>query len=491
MWDVLLKDYLKTLEAFEVVLQIRSLVLNYPKLVPGLEETILKIPDYSELLNFFANNFDQRIALCDGIIVPLPGMSEEYDVAEHQFAQVRMELNNYLLQQEKVLGICGVKYRDIGKEIFQMEIPANVAVPKEYMLMSKTKTAKRYWTPRVKELVTQYQEWEERRLGILRTIYAQILKNFAAKSSIWNKVVEVLGQLDCLLSLYKASDLMSYPKCRPSFARSARAAFRAKDLRYPCLSEEREAAFISNNVSLGTSDGDRDQRLILLTGPNMGGKSTLLRQTCLAVILAQVGCHVPASECHLAPVDRIFTRLGANDNIIAGQSTFMVELLDTARILREATPQSLIIIDELGRGTSTFDGMAIAHSTLLYLARVNQSIGMFATHYRPLAVDCANEPFVACQYMSCALDPSSCKVTFLYKLVPGISPKSYGMNVAMMAGLPTDLIEEAELIAESFERPACRAGLPYSSDKSKHLISLIVSHLCSTCVKSKFGDLQS
>ena len=384
-----------------------------------------------------------------------------------------------------------------------MEIPANVAVPKEYMLMSKTKTAKRYWTPRVKELVTQYQEWEERRLGrslfltlsysvgILRTIYAQILKNFAAKSSIWNKVVEVLGQLDCLLSLYKASDLMSYPKCRPSFARSARAAFRAKDLRYPCLSEEREAAFISNDVSLGTSDGDRDQRLILLTGPNMGGKSTLLRQTCLAVILAQVGCHVPASECHLAPVDRIFTRLGANDNIIAGQSTFMVELLDTARILREATPQSLIIIDELGRGTSTFDGMAIAHSTLLYLARVNQSIGMFATHYRPLAVDCANEPFVACQYMSCALDPSSCKVTFLYKLVPGISPKSYGMNVAMMAGLPTDLIEEAELIAESFERPACHAGLPYSSDKSKHLISLIVSHLCSTCVKSKFGDLQS
>lgn len=314
----------------------------------------------------------------------------------------------------------------------------------------------------------------------MRTIYARMLGSFDEKAPLWRAAVERVGELDCLLSLYKASDSMRHPKCRPILTSSDSASFEAKDLRYPCLTEEREATFISNDISLGAGNGgDDDPRLILLTGPNMGGKSTLLRQTCLAVVMAQVGCYVPASECRLSPVDRIFTRLGANDNIVAGQSTFMVELLDTARILREAGPHSLVIIDELGRGTSTFDGMAIAQSTLLYLTRVNRSIGLFATHYRPLAVDCAAEPRVSCQYMSCALEPSSRKVTFLYKLVPGISPKSYGMNVAMMAGLPTEVIDEAEAVAEKFDHSSHSSGNQDSLDAAKRLVNTILLRLCS------------
>jgi DNA mismatch repair protein MSH6 len=183
----------------------------------------------------------------------------------------------------------------------------------------------------------------------------------------------------------------------------------------------------------------------------MGGKSTLLRQVCLAVILAQIGCYVPASSFVLSPVDRIFTRLGANDNIMAGRSTFLVELLDTAKILREATSHSLVILDELGRGTSTFDGMAIAHATLLHLLRRQRPLALFATHYRPLAIDCQQETGVLCRYLDCATDPDSRRVTFLYKLTLGISPKSYGMNVAAMAGLPNDLLLEASKVADHFE----------------------------------------
>lgn len=240
------------------------------------------------------------------------------------------------------------------------------------------------------------------------------------------------------------------------------------ELRHPCITTDRLASFIPNDVRLGMvgeqqEGGNKaDERIVLLTGPNMGGKSTLLRQTCLAIIMAQVGCYVPARSCVLSPVDRIFTRLGANDNIIAGQSTFMVELMDTSRILRDAGPRSLVILDELGRGTSTFDGMAIAQATLLYLTRVNRPIGLFATHYRPLAVDLEREPGISCQYMSCALDAGDRRVTFLYKLTRGISPKSYGMNVAAMAGLPMAIIEEAEQVAERFD-----VGFLHSLDAAK------------------------
>lgn len=182
--------------------------------------------------------------------------------------------------------------------------------------------------------------------------------------------------------------------------------------------------------------------------------------------MAQIGCHVPASSATLTPVDRIFTRLGANDNILAGQSTFMVELTETARILQHATQRSLVILDELGRGTSTFDGLAIAQAVLAFLVDSARCMGLFATHYRQLAVDMQTDPRIMCAFMACDADNVKYRymlakpmyshflskhITFLYKLTPGISPKSYGMNVASLAGIPREIIDEAELVAQQFE----------------------------------------
>jgi DNA mismatch repair protein MSH6 len=206
--------------------------------------------------------------------------------------------------------------------------------------------------------------------------------------------------------------------------------------------------YIPNDTMLGGSDA----QLILLTGPNMGGKSTLLRQTCIAIIMAQLGCWVPAQECVLTPFDRIFTRIGANDNILAGQSTFMVELSETARILKEATPRSLVILDELGRGTSTFDGYAIAYAVLHHLATVTGCLGLFSTHYAALTEEFQHTPSIALMHMACMVDQEQRHVTFLYKLTPGCSPKSYGMNVAAMAGIPLDIVNKAQEAAHAFDK---------------------------------------
>ncbi len=181
------------------------------------------------------------------------------------------------------------------------------------------------------------------------------------------------------------------------------------------------------------------------------GKSTLLRQTCIAVIMAQIGCYVPAQKCRLTPFDRIFTRIGANDNIMAGQSTFMVELSETSKILKEATNKSLVILDELGRGTSTFDGYAIAYAVLYHLVTHVGCLGLFSTHYGTLTNEFDDHPLVALRYMTFYVDQETEQVTFLYKLAQGKCPESYGMNVARMANVPLSIVERAEKIAGEFD----------------------------------------
>lgn len=186
----------------------------------------------------------------------------------------------------------------------------------------------------------------------------------------------------------------------------------------------------------------------------MGGKSTLLRQVCLAVILAQLGADVPAEEFEFSPVDRIFVRMGAKDHIMAGQSTFLVELLETASMLSSATRDSLVVLDELGRGTATSDGQAIAHAVLEHLAHETGCRGLFSTHYHHLATDFESDPSVGLYHMACKVGTQIGgleEVTFLYKLAQGTCPKSYGVNVARLAGMPDTILERAAKKSAEFE----------------------------------------
>ena len=190
--------------------------------------------------------------------------------------------------------------------------------------------------------------------------------------------------------------------------------------------------------------------MLLVTGPNMGGKSTLLRQNCIAAILAQVGCHVPCASFKLTPVDRIFTRLGASDRILEGKSTFFVEMEETKNVIQFATHRSLAILDELGRGTSTFDGYSIAHAVLNYMINTIKCRALFSTHYHMLLDDFKVKPGVKSFHMSYKSTDDDNKITFLYKFVEGECPTSFGLNVARMAGIPKSILDRAKSKSAEF-----------------------------------------
>jgi len=220
-----------------------------------------------------------------------------------------------------------------------------------------------------------------------------------------------------------------------------------KQARHPCLVTMQHADQIPNDTHLG---GEKAS-LLLLTGPNMGGKSTLLRQTCLVAILAQIGCFVPCASCRLTPVDRIFTRLGASDAILAGQSTLFVELNEAAQVLLHASNRSLVILDELGRGTSTFDGTAIAHAVVHHLTSQIKCRALFATHYHSLVDEWKQNATVQLGHMSCLVENGGRDITFLYQLAAGSAPRSFGINVARLARLPEAVLALAARKSAAFE----------------------------------------
>jgi len=192
--------------------------------------------------------------------------------------------------------------------------------------------------------------------------------------------------------------------------------------------------------------------VLVVTGPNMGGKSTVLRQTCIAVVMAQLGCRVNATSCRMSPVDRIFTRIGSYDTILEGKSTLLTELEETAAVLAHGSRRSLAVLDELGRGTSTFDGAAIAAAVLEDLATRVGCMALFATHYHPVSHEAAQWKQVAPFHMAATLNEETQEMTFLYRFLPGLCPASHGHNVARLAGLPKSVLEEAVRRSTEFER---------------------------------------
>eukprot|EP01116_Phalansterium_solitarium_P014384 TRINITY_DN3201_c0_g1_i1.p1 TRINITY_DN3201_c0_g1~~TRINITY_DN3201_c0_g1_i1.p1 ORF type:complete len:1293 (+),score=371.32 TRINITY_DN3201_c0_g1_i1:91-3879(+) len=261
----------------------------------------------------------------------------------------------------------------------------------------------------------------------------------------WKLAIASIAKLDCLLSLAQTSFLSGLAMVRPEVS---------EPLDRPPFIELRQfinptmasaTTFIPNDVDMGFAAPP----IVLLTGANMGGKSTVLRSVCHNVILAQLGCFVPAERFALSPVDRIFTRLGASDEILRNQSTFMVEASETAAILHSATSRSLVIVDELGRGTATYDGYAIAYAVLSEFAD-NPCRLLFATHFHQLADDFKDHKFVQRLQMDSTVDDQG-GLVFLYSLVPGVAPKSFGTNVARMAGIDESVVREAETMATRFE----------------------------------------
>jgi DNA mismatch repair protein MutS len=273
-----------------------------------------------------------------------------------------------------------------------------------------------------------------------------------------------LGTLDVICALAETARLFGY--VRPVLNKTLRLVIR--DGRHPVLDQNlAEEKFVPNDTDL---EGER-MRLAIITGPNMAGKSTYIRQVALIVLMAQIGSFVPASSAEIGLVDRIFTRVGANDDLSRGQSTFMVEMNETANIVNNATERSLVILDEIGRGTSTFDGLSIAWSVAEFLHDKIKARTLFATHYHELTKLAEERKGVA--NFNVAVREWNEQIIFLRKIVPGGADKSYGIHVARLAGVPKEILDRAKDILSHLEKPNGAADVqkPKKSGRSKKVVS--------------------
>ncbi|GJQ12669.1 hypothetical protein GpartN1_g4460.t1 [Galdieria partita] len=338
------------------------------------------------------------------------------------------------------------------RESYQLEFSQSalekINIPNEFILMSQTCDKRRFWTPEIKQLVKKRNELLEAHTTSESSKFKKILRKFDDSAILWRDLAKIISELDALLSLAQTSRSSSGIMCRPEIIDSEKPHLLVEELRHPCLADLGDLyasgscrTFIPVSLKLGAAEGTS----FVIRGPNMGGKSTLLREICLAVILAQCGCFVPAKKFQFTLFDKIFTRMGASDAIGRGQSTFLLEVQEAAAVLNTATKSSLVVIDELGRGTSTYDGYAIAKAVLNDVSTRIGCLCFFSTHYHNLIHEKlpSNIRFFE---MQAEVDEEKKDITFLYSLKPssGSFVSSRGIYCAKMASLPEEVLVRAE-----------------------------------------------
>ncbi|XP_075984806.1 DNA mismatch repair protein Msh6 isoform X2 [Anticarsia gemmatalis] len=419
-----------------------------------------KYPDYRDTLKFFKEAFNQTEAEKEGRILPGEGVDQEYDNTLQLIKEIDEELKEYLKEQEKYFK-CRLNYVGTDKKRYQIEVPQSAATKagSDYNLEGARKGYKRFSTAETKDFLARMIAAEEQKTNVLKDLSRRIFEKFSTHYNQWETAVQCLSTLDILLAFTEFARQQSGDVCLPdvTYSENQKPYINIVEGRHPCIPIVND--FIPNDTQLGV-----EASLLLLTGPNMGGKSTLMRQAGLLTVLAHLGSYVPAQECSLSLVDRIFTRLGASDDIFSAQSTFLVEMNETAAIVTHATVHSLVLLDELGRGTSTYDGTAIASGVCVELARRGCRV-MFSTHYHSLVHHLADHPGIMLGHMACMVETDESTpdneddipeetITFLYKLSPGACPKSYGFNAARLAGVPKEITLKAHQISKNLEKEA-------------------------------------
>ncbi|MCC6193697.1 MAG: DNA mismatch repair protein MutS, partial [Burkholderiales bacterium] len=318
-------------------------------------------------------------------------------------------------------------------------------IPADYRRRQTLKNAERYITPELKAFEDRALSAQERALARERHLYEELLDQLAPAIPSLQDVAHALATLDVLANL--AERAVALGLARPGFAREPGIDIRGGR---HLVVERQVESFVPNDVLLG---GDR--RLLVVTGPNMGGKSTYMRQTAIIALLAYCGMFVPAASATIGPLDAIFTRIGAADDLAGGRSTFMVEMTEAAYIMNRATPESLVLIDEIGRGTSTFDGLALAWAIARRLAERNRSLALFATHYFELTAlaaelpGCANVHFDAAEHRD--------GIVFLHAVAEGPANRSYGISVAKLAGVPAETLKQAKAYLARLDQFSARS----------------------------------
>ena len=372
------------------------------------------------------------------------GVSEELDRYRSLTRDSKRHIAALEVRERERTGISSLKIRYNRVFGYYLEVTrANQErVPADYIRKQTLVNAERYVTPEIKELEEQILSAEERQVALEQRFFRELVERIAAEAAGLTALAAVVGAVDALAAFAEVAARQRY--VRPVMG-EAGGPIVLREGRHPVVEQASRDAFVPNDAEL---DAEGSQ-IVLLTGPNMGGKSTYLRQVALFVLMAQAGSFVPADEAVIGVVDRIFTRVGASDDLARGESTFMVEMIETANILRHATDHSLVILDEVGRGTATFDGLSLAWAIVEYLHEHSRPKTLFATHYHELTELASLLPRVVNRTM--AVKEWEERIVFLRRVVPGSADKSYGLHVARLAGLPDSVIERAGEVLANLE----------------------------------------
>ncbi|KAH9842529.1 muts domain V-domain-containing protein [Rhodofomes roseus] len=412
---------------------------------PLLNEIAAALPKLREPMRYILDNVNLKAAK-EGKMELLWADPDKYpniDVHTASIQVVESELVDELRKIRRTIKKPALQYTTVAGEEYLVEIgkSENRDIPINWQLVSSTRSVRRYHTPEVRAKLQERAQYKESLTAEANKAYQSFLQEITQKYyALFRDAVNKLAVGDCLLGLARVALQEGYVK--PEFVEDD-----VLDLvegRHPMVEVLRSDPFVPNTVSIG--GGQPSTKII--TGPNMGGKSSAVRMIALCAIMAQVGSYVPAQSMRLSPMDGILIRMGASDELARGRSTFMVEMQETSDIIQMATARSLVILDELGRGTATFDGMAIANAVLQHLVQHTKCRTLFITHYPRLAVDMerifpADVQNVHMGYTEETRIDGTREVTFLYRLTPGVTEESFGVECARLAGLPESILQEA------------------------------------------------
>ncbi|CAG5128814.1 unnamed protein product, partial [Candidula unifasciata] len=422
--------------------------LHVPAKSSLLQSLLCNIPEYLEDVSEFSSQINEKAAkendksnlFEDDSKFPVIGNRKD------EISKLEKLIQEHLREIRLTLKQPSLKYVTVNQIEFLAEVKNSQTdlVPSNWTLISSTKVVSRYHTPYVVEHYRKLNELREQLILDVNVCWQEFLEQFSSQFTRYQRAVTALASLDCLMSLATTARQGSF--CRPHVD-GERACIEIKQGRHPVIEalSHGQEQFVPNDTHL---DAD-SQRVMVVSGPNMGGKSSYIRQVALISIMAQIGSYVPAESASLGVVDAIYTRMGASDEIFKGRSTFMVELQEASEIMAEATDKSLVILDELGRGTSTYDGVAIAHATLEYFIQNYRCLVLFVTHFPMMSEFQLAYPDQVKNFHMAFLLHDKDKlsgvepVTFLYQLSEGAAADSYGLNVARLAEIPDSILRTA------------------------------------------------
>lgn len=430
----------------ETLVALPTVAASVPPATPLLQALRDDLAPDAPLLQVLAAVADDPAALVrDGGIIA-PGHDAELDELRALGVNADAFLLAFEARERERTGIANLRVQFNRVHGFAIEVTASNLdrVPADYQRRQTLKNAERFTTPELKAFEDRALSAQERALQRERWLYERLLDDLAPHGATLARVARALGTLDTLAALAERAQALDW--CRPQFVPHPCIEITAG--RHPVvearLRETTGAAFIPNDCRL-----DARTRMLVITGPNMGGKSTYMRQVALAVLLASIGSFVPAQTCRLGPVDAIHTRIGAADDLANAQSTFMLEMTEAAAIVHAATEQSLVLMDEIGRGTSTFDGLALAGAIATQLHERNRAFTLFATHYFELTDLARRHGGVANLHVGAV--ESGHDIVFLHEMQAGPASRSYGVQVARLAGMPPAVIRQARAALEALE----------------------------------------